>query len=335
MSATPSPRGFNQRSGGTRIGKSRSAPPGPGTHWTNHAVLRLAGVSDPVLAIVDHARKTVSRALSAGWGPPFDPIDLASTLGLTVVPNDDIALARTVAAIRRGDEVEFNPNREFGRVRCAIAHEIARVVLRRAAHASRPAASNAGSHDDWQFEAMCSIASYEFLLPLAEERDLGVCSLTATLLVEASKRLNVSAEALFGRAAGVADLPCAMFCASQAALGSETRHFRVDYLVTSSSWREPSFVGALLPRASIVGGCTAIGQIACGLETCGPFEGFSLECVGVPPYPGCSFPRVIGILRKTISIQSGTPTPATTGRPPGRRHDPPEQRYEGRRSDLD
>jgi len=90
--------------------------------------------------------------------------------------------------------------------------------------------------------------------------------------------------------------PFAMFCASRIEAGTRQGAYRLDYLIGSSS--SPFFLwrGALLPTDSAVVECTAIGITAQGVEVWGQEEA-EVECVGVPPYPGSGWPRVVGIVR--------------------------------------
>src|SRR3954471_22127861 len=83
---------------------SESAPSCLSTHgikmvkWSNSSVVAFSGCDDPVTKIQDKARELALTALESGWsGPPYSPIKIAEMLGAKVVPNYDIADARTIA----------------------------------------------------------------------------------------------------------------------------------------------------------------------------------------------------------------------------------------------
>ena len=68
--------------------------------------------------------------------------------------------------------------------------------------------------------------------------------------------------------------------------------------------------GTVLPSNTVVGECTAIGFTA---KTTLAHElwhtnldGLKVECVGIPPYPNQTFPRVMGIIRPVKEISNST-----------------------------
>ena len=69
------------------------------TAWTNKSVESFADGADPVEKIQENARDWVLKAIEAGWeGPPYNPIEIAKLMGITVEPSYDIADARTIDA---------------------------------------------------------------------------------------------------------------------------------------------------------------------------------------------------------------------------------------------
>jgi O-acetyl-ADP-ribose deacetylase (regulator of RNase III) len=106
----------------------------------------------------------------------------------------------------------------------------------------------------------------------------------------------VSAEALFTRTVHMRSDECAMFCASPFDDVPGTA-YRLDYSVGSRTWTRPVRDVQRLPATSAVGECTAIGYTAVADEQWLP-DGpqWHVQCVGVPPYPGSSLPRVVGLL---------------------------------------
>jgi O-acetyl-ADP-ribose deacetylase (regulator of RNase III) len=275
-----------------------------GGRWTNDSVREFAKGADPVDAIVRAARDVVVRAIDQGWsGPPFDPFMLADILRLDIVARDDVPDARTVTVGNSKVRVEFNPNRPRGRVRYSVAHEIAHTLFSDCVKSTRYRAAHSDpSSDEWQLEALCNIAAAEFLMPVGSFPASNRSALSAEYLLELRARYDVSTEALFIRVAQVSAEPCAMFSASRSDRQKETR-YRLDYAIGSRAWRQPLVSGSLLPTSSVVADCTAIGYTAKGQESWAGSEAMRIECVGIPPYPRSSVPRVVGmlVLRKTLA----------------------------------
>jgi O-acetyl-ADP-ribose deacetylase (regulator of RNase III) len=110
------------------------------------------------------------------------------------------------------------------------------------------------------------------------------------------KEYDVSPEAFLIRTAGVTNQPVSIFAAARS--GDEGRSvYRLDYCIPagSSSIRMPH--GLLISDDSVLKECTAIGFTAKGFERWNGTEVF-VECVGIPPYPGRTFPRVVGLVRE-------------------------------------
>jgi O-acetyl-ADP-ribose deacetylase (regulator of RNase III) len=270
--------------------------------WTNSSVLAFAGGEDPIGAITEQARALVLKALDDGWqGPPFDPIQLADLLGLTVVPSDDVKDARAVPMGRHAVRIEFNPNRPRGRMRYSLAHEIAHTLFKDCAERVRNRVAHEQTEgDEWQLEALCNIAAAEFLMPFGATAELTAAIGDIDLLLAEQRRFDVSMEALLIRAVRVAAEPCSMFCCSR----SDSGRYRLDYQIAGFAWKR-SLVAAgteLPPDGSAVGQCTAIGFTAKGDETWGKVGDVHVECIGIPPYPGSRYPRVVGIVRQARDI---------------------------------
>ena len=77
--------------------------------------------------------------------------------------------------------------------------------------------------------------------------------------------------------------------------GSE--RYLIDYAVGSRAWAGRVGAGTTLPEGTIASECTAIGYTAKGHETWDPVGPVRVECLGVPPYPNHTYPRVLGIIR--------------------------------------
>lgn len=266
-----------------------------GIQWTNTSVLRLAGGDDPVAVIERKARELVLKARDSGWdGPPFNPIAIADLLKIPVEANGDIADARTVPG-SGGLKIEFNPTQARERVRFSIAHEIAHTLFPDVADAVRHRAGPRLA-DDWQLEMLCNLAAAEFVMPLGSLSARAYLSRIEDLMVE-RRQFDVSAEAFLIRVTKISAEPVLMFCASPTAGENGGVRYRVDYAVASKS--APSFrvAGRIIPVGSAVYSCTAIGYTDRRDEKWLSGKEFTLECVGIPGYPGSVLPRVAGLIR--------------------------------------
>lgn len=292
--------------------------------WTNPSVKKLAGDDDPVRAITKRAREIVLDAIDKGWsGPPFDPLSLSDLLNLRTVPRSDVRDARIVP---EGDGVclEYNPSRPRGRVRYSIAHEIAHTLFPDFQEQVRNRASrHEMKGDDWQLETLCNIAAAEFLMPIGSLGGFSQQDLNIDRVLQLRKEYDVSTEAVLLRAVHATEVPCAVFAASKAEEGPNEGHYFVEYMIPSSVWNFPISKKAALQPSEVIGHCSGIGFTAKGSLKLGT-ETLYTECVGIPPYPGSSFPRVAGILTSQdpqtkaglrITFLKGDATrPAATGK---------------------
>ena len=281
------------------------------TSWTNAAVLAFSGRSDPIAAVVDHARQVVLEAVEHGWtGPPFDPIELAAILGIRTVARDDLLDARVVSAGGQL-QIEFNPTRPRGRLRYSIAHEISHTffgdVADRPRHRSAMGAVPTLG-DDWQLELLCNVAAGELLVPslALPEEELQGAARDVNRLMSLRARFDVSTESMLRRAVQVADHAVTMFAAAPMASSDRSVvDFRIDYTAPSSQWDADLPRGQMV-RSEVLGHCTAVGFTAKGTEDWNTGAGpFGVEAVGIPPYPGHRLPRVAGVVLKEAPVRPG------------------------------
>ncbi|HEY6330407.1 MAG TPA: ImmA/IrrE family metallo-endopeptidase [Blastocatellia bacterium] len=280
----------------------------PPEFWTNPSVLALSAGSNPVEVMTQRARATVTKAIEAGLkGPPFDPLDLATYMGASVVPREDIRDARVISVAGR-PVIEFNPNRPRGRVRYSISHELAHLLFadwRDKARSRSPHGETEG--DDWQLEMLCNIGAAELLMPIGSFGNLENEPLSVDHLMELRRVYDTSTEALFIRIARLTRTQCSVFVASPRDTAPKARAYKVDYAIPSRTWPKRIPSGLLLPKDSVVNECTAIGFTAKGKETWGShLADVEVECVGVPPYPGRFYPRVVGVVKPTAAVPSAT-----------------------------
>jgi len=260
-------------------------------------VLQLAGDRDPVDVITTHARDAVLRAMEEGWGgPPFDPFELAELMGVATVPREDLYDARLVPAEAGQVRLEFNPTRPRGRVRFTIAHELAHTFFPDYKKAVRYRSGPNARPDEWQLELLCNIAAAELLMPIGSFRSLEDEPLKIERLMEVRKRFEVSTEALLLRIVRLTARPSAAFAAARIEGDRADSPFRLDYVIGSRSWSSPLRRGLELPSTTVLAEITAVGFTAKRREVWGRAGELTVECVGIPPYPGQRLPRVVGLL---------------------------------------
>lgn len=265
--------------------------------WTNRSVVRFAaGEDDPVGLIDRKARELALRARDAGWeGPPFNPLAIAKLLNISVEANADVIDAQTVSN-EKGLRIQFNPTQPRERLRFSIAHEIAHTLFPDVGDAPRHRGGNRDDPDDWQLEMLCNLAAAEFVMPMGSlpprDRLLGIEE-----LIKECRRFDVSVEAFLIRVTKVTNEPVIMFCASPIAGPNGVTRYRIDYTVPSSTAPNLYVAGRAIPEGSAVYRCTAIGYADHAVEKWFGYEGLTIECVGIPRYPGARHPRVAGLIR--------------------------------------
>lgn len=266
-------------------------------NWTSPSILALGqGEDDPVAVILDKARAVILSAVEKGWsGPPFDPFQLAAILKIPVMPREDVLDARLVPS-RAGSLVEYNPNRPAGRIRFSLAHEIAHTLFPDYRSEIRRRGPSRG--DAWQVELLCNIAAAEILMPIGTAVELEDESVDIDNLMRLRKDFDVSAEALFLRMARRTTESCTMFAAARVATEESDPRFRIDYTSPSRSWTLNLPRSLELKGSYALSECTAVGYTTKGVERwTSHLPELGVECVGIPPYPGDRYPRVLGVLR--------------------------------------
>jgi O-acetyl-ADP-ribose deacetylase (regulator of RNase III) len=273
--------------------------------WTNRSVLAFAGGSDPVQTLVIKVRDLVFRGFEWGWsGPPYDPFALAEFLGIEVAPSKDVVDARTLAGSGRRLRIEFNPDRPTARINYSVAHELGHSLFPDCAEIVRHRLKHSGATlDEWQLEMLCNLAAAEILMPIGTlHRD--EIEPDVDRLLELRKEYTVSSEAVLLRVLRLTHRKCFGFAARKEP-DSATGRYRIDYAVGSRQWDLPVESGFLLPHNSVVSQCTAIGYTAKATEKWFMQGGeWRVEALGIPPYPGRSYPRVLGIVRPVHSVET-------------------------------
>lgn len=266
-------------------------------HWTNPSVLAFSPNNDPIRAIQEKAREVIFQAAEHGWsGPPFDPFELAELLKIRVFPSADVFDARTIPLASDDFQIEYNPNRPHGRVRYSIAHELAHTLFPDCGEMVRNRdRHDALREDDWQLELLCNIGAAEILMPTGFA-ELERQSIDIENLLRLRSKFDVSTEALFLRVVKLTAYSCAMFSAARSSEG-EGCTYRLDYNVPSRNWTANLPTRLEISVRTVMSECTAVGYTAKGSEKWNEsLPELKVECVGIPPFPGRRFPRVVGIL---------------------------------------
>ena len=219
--------------------------------------MEQAGAKDPVVNIERRARDIALEAIEDGWpGPPYDPFELAESLGIELVARQDLDDARLISFEGR-PRIEFNPARSAARARFSIAHEIGHFLF--PDYGDRPRYRDVAERrgDDWQLEILCNIAAAELIMPIGSFPIAETEDLSLPHLLDERARFGVSTEALLRRAIKLTDRPACLFAAARSRDDSEA--FRLDYLVPSRSWAPTLDAGRRVPASSVLSRCTAVG----------------------------------------------------------------------------
>lgn len=248
-------------------------------------------------AIIGKARDLALEAVDLGWaGPPFDPFELAKLLGISVIPRADVKDALSFVSEGGTTRIEFNPHKPASRIRFSIAHEIAHTLFPDFAERPRSRSAPDELHrDDWQLELLCNLAAAELLMPAALLDSTDNPPASMRHLLQERARFEVSMEALLLRLARLTKTDLAVFAAHR--VRADDPSYRIDYCVPSSSWTGPT-VAPTVPRSSAISSCTAVGFTAEATERWGGDLDVTVSCIGLPPYPGHTFPRVAGFMRR-------------------------------------
>ncbi|HEX3692660.1 MAG TPA: ImmA/IrrE family metallo-endopeptidase [Solirubrobacteraceae bacterium] len=276
----------------------------PEISWTNPSVLALmqeAGSEDPVMEVERRARDIALQAIEEGWqGPPYDPFELAERQGVSVVAREELEDARLVPLPSGEAQIEFNPHRRPARTRFSLAHELGHLLFPDHGERvrNRDASHRHEGSDGWQLELLCNVAAAELLMPAGAFPSRRASDLSLTHLLDLRSEFEVSTEALLRRVVKITDQPAAVFAAARVA---DQPRFRLDYLVDSRSWGPQARPGELVADGGVLRRCTAVGFSDDGEEHWAG-QPLRVQAVGVPPYPGERFPRIVGLVQPEASV---------------------------------
>jgi O-acetyl-ADP-ribose deacetylase (regulator of RNase III) len=276
--------------------------------WTHPSVRRATGSrsaeGDPTAWVERKARDVALSALERGWeGPPYDPFELADLLEIETVARQDLDDARLVSVDGKA-RIEFNPQRGPARIRFSIAHEIGHYLFDDYAERPRYRDISERRPDDWQLEMLCNVAAAEFLMPAGAFPARDARDLSLSHLLDQRARFGVSTEALLRRVVKLTDQPASVFTAARLGV---TDGFRLDYVVGSRAWWPHFRSGYVIGADSVLSHCTAVGFADQAHEHWGD-DDVIVQAVGVPPYPGDTYPRVVGLLSPAKDVGEPIPT---------------------------
>ena len=267
--------------------------------WTNSSVVGFAAGADPVTKMEQTARQAVLDAVDQGWrGPPFDPIELANIMGISVRPNAALADAR-VFWNNNGYEIEYNPHRPRGRVNFSIAHEIAHTFFPDCAEEVRNRNRETWEKPNWQLEVLCNVGAAELTMPVGSFPSEDDAVVTIEKLMCVRKDFQVSAEAVLIRLVKLASSRVACFSATRLPKSNNTADYRIDYRIGSSHWSARATLRVQRRvRSKVLDECVAIGTTSKGTETWEPSDlKVHVEAVALPPLPGTEDLRIAGFMR--------------------------------------
>ena len=274
------------------------------TDWTNVSVIEFAAGKDPIAKMEAIARQVILDAMDKGWqGPPFDPIELAKIMSISIRSNADLADAR-ISWIKDGYVIEYNPHKPRGRANFSIAHEIAHTFFPDCSQKVRNRSCSREEKAQWQLEMLCNLGAAELTMPIELFPSDKITKISIEEIMRLIKEFQVSTEAMLIRLVKLASSRVACFSAARLSTANHTTEYRVDYRIDSSHWKEQP-MNRMLPRvrSQILDECVAIGATSKGIEKWdlnGPE--LHIEAVALPPLTGMDNLRIVGFLRPAAEV---------------------------------
>jgi len=213
--------------------------------WRHKSVLQLLAhyqVDDPVALIRRLARAKVEEAKACLWhGPPYEPEELASFMGIQVRPaHDDIrADARIFPDGQGALQLEYNPLTPPQRIRFSICHELAHTFFPDCYEYTRHrGGKTAFDPVHAEFERLCNIGAAELLMPWDDfSVRMSVRPIDGSLVLRLREDFDVSLEACLNRIVDLSDRVCAVVM-------FEEKYSKKELRLGAGSVREFDFEGA-------------------------------------------------------------------------------------------
>lgn len=189
-------------------------------HKSVRALMKKSGDVDPEVIIRQEAQRIVMWAKQRGWyGPPFDPLQLASLRGIKAKATQHLFSAEAQLTPLPGRQLllEFNPDRAEGRRNFSICHEVAHTLFDdcyEIVHQRRAAPKRTGPEDEVEY--LCQVGAAEFLMPAEDfAGDLLKRAFSLRSVLSLVDRYRASREAVLRRMVGLAKQPCAVVFLSE------------------------------------------------------------------------------------------------------------------------
>lgn len=268
--------------------------------WTHPSVRAISKNADPVEVVLRRAQDLTLEAIEKGWqGPPFDAFELAKLCGIQVIAREDVGEARLMLGPTRKLEIHYNPLKPKARVKFSVAHEVAHTLFPDCAEGVRfRGARFAEREDEWQLEILCNLAAGDLLMPIGSFSELKFDQLVIERILEWRRRYEVSIEAMLLRILNFSSGSLLVFSASTI----DAENYFFDYVIDANGAKRQLY-GKQLRAESPLRNCSVIGFTEKG-EDVWP-EGIGLvrfECCAIPPYPGQSYPRIVGFARPKSEV---------------------------------
>ena len=252
---------------------------------------------DPIDLVSRKARNVIHRAAEAGIkGPPFDPFEIASFLGITLVPTAEISDAKIE---RKKDKywIYYNPTRPKARINFSVAHEIAHTFFTLPEGATKYRLENREiSPKERLLESLCNVGASELLMPSFHIASVLDELPTVKLLLQLRQEYQVSIEAAALRLAKISNQQFMIVALSTKGQRNDDL-FTVDYCMASTTWARFTFPRNTSVRLEALSDCVAIGFTAHGKLKLPDGTRATVEGIGVSPFPHTSHPRIIALLR--------------------------------------
>lgn len=220
-------------------------------------------------------RGFVAKAKAMQWsGPPFDPVALASALGILVEDCAEITEGEG-RIFPRGQHVviQVKPGSNQERRRFTICHEIAHTCFPDAFEYVRNRSVDLSLDAHKRFENLCDLGAAELLMPVENfTEDMPPSPPLVQDILRLSQLYFASMEATVRRVVDLSPHPCAaVFLTDRGFRGVEPTlgHMRIKFYWPSKTFRDFPKPGTLSPLDSVVNSKPTGGT---------PYDRLSQEC---------------------------------------------------------
>lgn len=237
------------------------------------------GQSDPEQIVRERCRSIVDSSKQDGWcGPPFDPFQLASLLGIrTVEVHHDLGAEARIFSLGNEVRIEYRTDIvSYERLRFTIFHELVHTVFPDCYANPRFSGAAVETPAEKEFERLCDIGASELLFPRKELREhLAAVAANLPGICKISEVFKSSVEATTVCILQETKAPIAAVMLQRGARTDGTPAAK-----TVQCWRSPSFNHFVTPK--FMPPRKSVAHIALGLapnQTTG-LQSESWRCAG-------------------------------------------------------